>query len=128
MNQPIDKAYWKDNLDMGGGEYAKTMIADAKRGVALTALDIGVLVKKRGHADRLVPWGNIAAIEAKEGFGEALPPSFSRAFGEGVAKEMAAPPAMLETIAKEPAGSPDVVIHGGEMITKKRSPGRPKGS
>lgn len=68
MRIAIDKAHWSSNIDMGGGEYAKTMQADVTKGVALWFVGYGVLIEKRGQPDGVVPIASVLKMEAKGGF------------------------------------------------------------
>lgn len=83
MKLPIDKAHWKENVDLGGGVYNRSAVADEKRGLALWLVDVGVLVVQVGNPDRLVPMSNVTAVESRAGFGDELPASFGVTAGAG---------------------------------------------
>ncbi len=112
---PIDIARWKDNVDVGGGLFGKSL-SKSDRGVeALWWLGDGVLVERKSLPTLFVPSSNVAAVEGH-------PSVTATMWGDNGATL-----AMSMTGAEVPAGKSASVFvpEAPPEEPKKRGPGRP---
>lgn len=123
----VDKVFWTQNVDVGGGEFGKSLVAGGPKQFALWYLGHGLLVERPGQPDRLVPIGNVLTVEANA---KLTPEEWSG----GLKDRPESPLAKAAAIAYNPLASPEQqTVAAGELlkaatygdVSAKRGPGRP---
>ena len=66
MKIALSKAEWAQHVPIANGEFSKSLAPSKERGISLWFVGHGVLIEIKGKPDRLVPIGNVLAVEAAE--------------------------------------------------------------